>query len=66
MIQRGTTKRPIHPATPRRGKSVARQKVLRAFRDQVRSGEYHPPIDELSAELADWLLNDGIPPAAFR
>jgi hypothetical protein len=58
--------RPIHPAAPRRHASAARREVLRAFRAQVLSGEYHPPIDELSAELAGWLLNDGIPEAAHR
>jgi hypothetical protein len=58
--------RPVHPAAPRRHASAARRQVLRAFRDQVLSGEYRPPIDELSAELAGWLLNDGIPLSGSR
>ena len=60
------TKRPVHPAAPRRPASAARRQVLRAFRDQVRTGDYHPPVDELSAELVTWLLYDGIPDAAHR
>lgn len=58
--------RPAHPAAPRRRSSAARRRVLREFRAQVRSGEYRPPIDEVSAALAGWLLNDGIPEAAYR
>jgi len=39
--------------------------VLRAFREQLSTGDYRPPVDELSAELATWLLRDGIPPAVW-
>jgi hypothetical protein len=45
----------------RRPQSTARRQVLRAFREQLSSGVYRPPVDELSAELATWLLCDGIP-----
>jgi hypothetical protein len=43
------------PATP------ARREVVRAFRDQVASGTYEPPVDAVSAALAAWLLCDGLP-----
>ncbi len=43
------------PPTP------ARREVVRAFRDQLASGAYQPPVDALSAELAAWLLCDGLP-----
>ena len=46
---------------PGRPQSRARREVLRAFREQVSTGEYRPPVDELSAELARWLVLDGIP-----
>ncbi|MGH9033321.1 MAG: hypothetical protein ACRDY4_03255 [Acidimicrobiia bacterium] len=42
------------PATP------ARREVVRAFREQVASGTYQPPVDAVSAELAAWLLCDGL------
>lgn len=45
------------PARPRpRPQSPARREVLRAFREQVSTGTYRPPVDELSAELVNWLL----------
>jgi hypothetical protein len=43
------------PATP------ARREVVRAFREQVASGTYEPPVDAVSAALAAWLLCDGLP-----
>jgi hypothetical protein len=49
---------------PGRPQSTARRKVLRAFREQVITGVYTPPVDELSAELARWLMLDGIPHTA--
>ena len=50
---------------PPRPRSSARHEVLRAFREQLSTGDYRPPVDELSAELATWLLCDGIPPAVW-
>jgi hypothetical protein len=46
---------------PRRPATPARREVVRAFRDQVASGTYEPPVDALSAQLAAWLLCDGLP-----
>jgi len=46
---------------PRRPPTPARREVVRAFRDQVASGTYQPPVDALSAQLAAWLLCDGLP-----
>jgi hypothetical protein len=63
-------KRPTRMVEPRRvpgrPQSTARREVLRAFREQVSTGVYRPPVDELSAELATWLLCDGIPDPARR
>jgi hypothetical protein len=62
--------RPTRTLNPRRvpgrPQSTARREVLRAFREQVSTGAYRPPVAELSAELATWLLHDGIPPAGSR
>jgi hypothetical protein len=59
--------RTMAPARPRpRPQSTARREVLRAFREQVSTGTYRPPVDELSAELVNWLLHDGIPLAGSR
>lgn len=46
---------------PRRPVTPARREVVRAFRDRVASGTYEPPVDALSAQLAAWLLCDGLP-----
>ena len=54
------------PRPLRRPQSTARRQVLRAFREQLSTGAYRPPVDELSAELATWLLCDGIPLAGSR
>ncbi len=62
MAQRPTSS--TRPAPGRRPQSTARREVLRAFREQVSTGVYRPPIDELAAELAFWLLCDGIRPLA--
>jgi hypothetical protein len=59
MAERAT--RPPRPEPGRRPQSTARREVLRAFREQVTTGVYRPPVDELSAELVTWLLYDGIP-----
>ena len=57
--------RTFEPRTvPGRPQSTARREVLRAFREQVSTGAYRPPVDELSAELARWLMLDGIPHTA--
>lgn len=65
MAKRLTSTIPTHRVV-RRPQSTARRQVLRAFREQVSTGAYRPPVDELSAELATWLLQDGIPDTARR
>lgn len=53
--------RTTRPGPRRRPQSSARRQVLQAFREQVSTGAYRPPVDELSAELATWILCDGHP-----
>jgi hypothetical protein len=53
-------------AVPGRARSTARRELVRTFREHVSTGAYRPPVDELSAELARWLVHDGIAPAARR
>ena len=47
--------------SPRRPATPARREVVQAFRERVASGTYEPPVDALSAQLAAWLLCDGLP-----
>lgn len=55
---------PSPPSPRHRPRTPARRAVLRELRDQVDSGAYEPPVDALSAELAAWLLGDGLPDRA--
>jgi Anti-sigma-28 factor, FlgM len=42
-------------------RSPERREVVRALRDQVADGSYQPPVDDVAAALAQWLVRDHMP-----
>ena len=44
-----------------RARTHARDALLRHFRDDVRSGQYRPSVDDVAERLATWLLEGSTP-----